>query len=97
MPNVEVISLSINSIDTLENFASCTMLQELYLRKNEIKNINEILHLSQLQFLKKLSLEDNPCTTTDNYRLTVLKALPNLEFLDNVRYVFSVSWFDKLF
>lgn len=85
MPNVEVISLSINSIDTLENFASCTMLQELYLRKNEIKNINEILHLSQLQFLKKLSLEDNPCTTTDNYRLTVLKALPNLEFLDNVR------------
>ncbi|KAI2810338.1 hypothetical protein RDWZM_002659 [Blomia tropicalis] len=85
MPNVEVISLSINSIDTLENFASCTLLQELYLRKNEIKDINEILHLSQLQYLKKLSLEDNPCTSVDNYRFTVLKTLPNLEYLDNVR------------
>lgn len=83
MPNVEVISLSINSIDTLQYFAACTMLQELYLRKNEIRNINEILHLSQLQFLKKLSLEDNPCTQVENYRLTVLKALPNLEILDN--------------
>ena len=85
MPNVEVISLSINSIDTLEYFGACTMLQELYLRKNEIKDINEILYLSQLQFLKKLSLEDNPCTNTENYRLTVLKALPNLEILDNVK------------
>lgn len=62
------------------------MLQELYLRKNEIRDINEILHLSQLQYLKKLSLEDNPCTNAENYRLTVLKALPNLEFLDNIRY-----------
>lgn len=85
MPALEVISLSINSIDTLEYFASCRNLQELYLRKNEIKNINEILHLAQLQFLKKLSLEDNPCNKVDNYRLTVLKALPNLEFLDNVQ------------
>ncbi|XP_075589797.1 LOW QUALITY PROTEIN: uncharacterized protein LOC124495798 [Dermatophagoides farinae] len=85
MPNVEVISLSINRIDTLKYFASCTLLQELYLRKNEIEDINEILHLSQLQFLKKLSLEDNPCTNVDNYRLTILKALPNLEFLDNVK------------
>ncbi|KAH9420993.1 hypothetical protein DERP_001434 [Dermatophagoides pteronyssinus] len=81
MPNVEVISF----IDTLQYFSSCTMLQELYLRKNEIKDINEILHLSQLQFLKKLSLEDNPCANVDNYRLTVLKALPNLEYLDNVK------------
>ncbi|UXI18222.1 potassium voltage-gated channel subfamily KQT member 5 [Sarcoptes scabiei] len=85
MPNVEVISLSINSIETLQYFSACSMLQELYLRKNEIKDINEILYLSQLQFLKKLSLEDNPCANSDNYRLTVLKALPNLEFLDNLK------------
>lgn len=85
MPNVEVISLSINSIETLEYFSACTNLQELYLRKNEIKDLNEILYLSQLQFLKKLSLEDNPCNKVDNYRMTVLKTLPNLEFLDNVR------------
>lgn len=87
MPNLEVISLSINSIETLQYFSSCMGLQELYLRKNEIKDINEILYLSQLQFLKKLSLEDNPCTNVENYRLTVLKTLPNLEFLDNVRHV----------
>jgi len=87
MPMVEVISLSINSIESLADFASCSKLQELYLRKNEIKDINQVMYLTQLEELKKLSLEDNPCTQADNYRLTVVKALPNLEYLDNLRYV----------
>ena len=85
MPAVEVISLSINSIESLSDFAECSKLEELYLRKNEIKDINQVMYLTQLECLKKLSLEDNPCTQSENYRLTVVKALPNLEYLDNVR------------
>jgi hypothetical protein len=85
LPNVEVLSLSINNITTLTDFASCRMLQELYLRKNKINDINELLYLIELPDLKKLWLAENPCAEFDNYRMTVLKALPNLEYLDNIR------------
>jgi hypothetical protein len=85
LPSVEVLSLSINHITTLADFAACKMLQELYLRKNKINDINELLYLIELPDLKKLWLAENPCAEFDNYRMTVLKALPNLEFLDNIR------------
>lgn len=34
LPNVEIVSLSINKISTLKYFSSCKKLTELYLRKN---------------------------------------------------------------
>ena len=37
MPNVEVLSLSVNKISTLKDFSYCPALQELYLRKNEAR------------------------------------------------------------
>ncbi|CAG2119765.1 unnamed protein product, partial [Medioppia subpectinata] len=85
LPNVEVLSLSINHITSLCDFAACRQLQELYLRQNKIQDINELLYLIDLPELKKLWLAENPCSEFDNYRSTVLKALPNLDFLDNVR------------
>ena len=42
MPNIEVLSLSVNKIRTLRDFASCRHLKELYLRKNLITDIEEI-------------------------------------------------------
>jgi Leucine-rich repeat (LRR) protein len=62
MPNLEVISLSVNKITTLKEFASCAKLQELYLRKNLIQDIQEVRHLTKLQDLKVLWLQDNPCS-----------------------------------
>lgn len=83
--NVEVIGLSCNEITTLEDFAYCTKLKELILRKNKIKNIAEIAHLQGLPKLTSLWLDENPCVeNTHNYRKVVLKALPNLTILDNV-------------
>lgn len=83
--NVEVIGLSCNEITTLEDFAYCHKLKELILRKNRIKNIAEIAHLQGLPKLRNLWLGDNPCAeNTHNYRKVVLKALPQLEVLDNV-------------
>ena len=84
MPNVEVLSLSLNKISSLKDFAECKYLKELYLRKNQIRDINEVSYIQNLPNLKKLSLEDNPCVKHSNYRLTILRALPNLELLDNV-------------
>lgn len=45
MPQVEVLSLSVNRIATLRDFRHCKALRELYLRKNEIMDITEILYL----------------------------------------------------
>ena len=52
MPNVEVLSLSINEVTTLRYFQSCTKLRELYLRRNQLANMNEIKHLAELSELK---------------------------------------------
>jgi len=83
LPNVEVLSLSVNSIQTLADFANCKKITELYLRKNNISNISEIKYLQGLPNLKVLWLCDNPCSELPNYRSIVIKYLPNLIKLDN--------------
>ncbi|XP_061726869.1 cilia- and flagella-associated protein 410 isoform X6 [Cydia pomonella] len=84
MPNVEVLAFSINKIRSLQDFAGCRLLRELYVRKNEIKDLREIRHLRHLPALTSLWLDENPCTHHPQYRLTVLRNLPRLEKLDNV-------------
>ncbi|KAK8786543.1 hypothetical protein V5799_023680 [Amblyomma americanum] len=83
MSHVEVLSLSVNNISTLADFAHCKNLQELYIRKNNIQDLNEVLYLKDLPKLKNLWLADNPCAENENYRMTVLRHLPSLQKLDN--------------
>jgi len=83
MPNVEVLSLSVNKISSLKEFANCPKLQELYLRKNNINDLSEIRYLTNLPSLRVLWLWDNPCAEIENYREIVIKVLPNLVKLDN--------------
>lgn len=54
MPNLEVLSLSVNKITTLKHFGYCRKLTELYLRKNLISDLNEIRYLQDLPSLKVL-------------------------------------------
>jgi hypothetical protein len=42
LPNVEVLSLSINRISGLRSFGRCHALRELYLRKNEVASLEEL-------------------------------------------------------
>ncbi|KAL8612963.1 hypothetical protein ACOMHN_001046 [Nucella lapillus] len=83
MPNLEVCSLSVNKLTSLEDFAHCPSLQELYIRKNLVETLSDVLHLRKLERLRVLWLSDNPCSEGDNYRMTVLRTLPNLQKLDN--------------
>ncbi|XP_067686282.1 cilia- and flagella-associated protein 410-like [Haliotis asinina] len=83
MPSLEVCSLSVNEVETLKDFAHCPNLQELYIRKNNVKSLTDIKYLKKLPKLRVLWLSENPCATGDNYRMTVLKTLPNLQKLDN--------------
>ena len=76
LPNLEVVSMSVNKISTLKPFSFCPKITELYLRKNLIKDINQVEHLSQLKNLKVLWLSDNPCSSDPYYRQIIIKILP---------------------
>ncbi|XP_028283057.1 cilia and flagella associated protein 410 [Parambassis ranga] len=85
MPNIELLTLSANSITSLSSLSTCLCLSELYLRKNMIPSLSELSHLRPLTRLRVLWLAENPCCGTDfsQYRLTVLRCLPHLQKLDN--------------
>eukprot|EP00930_Biecheleria_cincta_P059823 TRINITY_DN45545_c0_g1_i1.p1 TRINITY_DN45545_c0_g1~~TRINITY_DN45545_c0_g1_i1.p1 ORF type:complete len:510 (+),score=89.89 TRINITY_DN45545_c0_g1_i1:42-1571(+) len=82
MPNLEVLSLSVNQVSTLKDLRYCPKLAELYLRKNDIFDISEILHLRSLTQMKVIWLSDNPCATLPFYRQYVLHHLPGLTKID---------------
>lgn len=85
--NLEVLTLSVNKISTLRDIQYCTNLKELYIRDNRISKIEEIFYLKNLKNLKILWLADNECSKDhlydSEYRLTVIRNLPNLQKLDN--------------
>ncbi|PNJ11381.1 C21orf2 isoform 1 [Pongo abelii] len=85
MPSLEVITLSVNSISTLEPVSRCQRLSELYLRRNHIPSLAELFYLKGLPRLRVLWLAENPCcgTSPHRYRMTVLRTLPRLQKLDN--------------
>eukprot|EP00002_Diphylleia_rotans_P025646 TRINITY_DN5078_c0_g1_i3.p1 TRINITY_DN5078_c0_g1~~TRINITY_DN5078_c0_g1_i3.p1 ORF type:complete len:272 (-),score=59.32 TRINITY_DN5078_c0_g1_i3:98-913(-) len=83
MPNVEVLSLSMNNIASLREFSSCTKLTELYLRKNKISDMREVRYLANCPHLKVLWLSENPCAEHPNYRSHVIATLPQLLKLDS--------------
>ncbi|KAM6225354.1 cilia- and flagella-associated protein 410 [Rhynchocyon petersi] len=85
MPSLEVITLSVNGVSTLEPMRQCQQLSELYLRKNCIPSLAELFYLKDLPRLRVLWLAENPCCGPDPhlYRMTVLRNLPGLQKLDN--------------
>ncbi|KFP82426.1 Protein C21orf2, partial [Acanthisitta chloris] len=85
LPNVEVVTFSVNGISDLEPLQQCQKLCELYLRKNSIRSLEELFHLKALPRLRVLWLAENPCCGPDphHYRMTVLRNLPGLQRLDN--------------
>ncbi|XP_050510562.1 cilia- and flagella-associated protein 410 isoform X4 [Diabrotica virgifera virgifera] len=85
MPSVEVLSLSINKINTLVDFQFCQRLEELYIRQNDIRDVCQVMYLQCLPNLKNLWLGENPCANSEGYRLAVIRALPQLQKLDNVQ------------
>jgi len=90
----DVLSLfSVNRISTLRDFKCCLALKDLYLRKNCIEDLSELMHLQALPNLRVLWLAENPCAFLPDYRNTVLRYLPNLLKLDNIgkRFTYTLS------
>ncbi|GIQ85408.1 hypothetical protein KIPB_007066 [Kipferlia bialata] len=78
MSNVEILSLSVNAISSLEPFTGCLKLQELYLRRNNIPSLQDVNYLRHLESLRILWLGENPCCESPHYRDYIIKALPRL-------------------
>eukprot|EP00754_Rhynchopus_humris_P022435 Rhum_TRINITY_DN14790_c36_g1::Rhum_TRINITY_DN14790_c36_g1_i1::g.118228::m.118228 len=83
LPNLEVCSLSVNKIESLDVFEACPRLTELYLRKNLVADLSELYHLSHCPMLKSLWLSENPVARHPGYRLFAIKLLRNLQKLDD--------------
>lgn len=85
LENVEVLSLSVNGLTSLSDFQHCKNLQELFVRKNQIQSLKELIWLRDLSRLKHLWLSENPCADGNSrYRETIIHNLPQLEKVDNV-------------
>lgn len=82
--NVEVLSLSVNEITDLEPLSACGNLREVYLRRNDIGDVHQVLHLARLPFLSSLTLSDNPIAQDPNYRKFCVAALPSLVRFDDI-------------
>lgn len=91
-PNINTISMPINSIHTLAPFQHCPKLKNLLLRQNMISSFQELKYLQNLTFLENLSLSDNPIASLPNYRSTVLSMLPQLKKLDNLDTFYSDNY-----
>lgn len=83
LPNVTSIGLSVNLISTLENFSKCLHVQEIFMRSNLISDFSELKHLQMCKNLRVLWLLENPICKDENYRLKVIKILPQIKKLDN--------------
>lgn len=83
MVGLQVLSLAVNKIQTLKDVINCRNLTELYMRKNNIRNLYEIKYLKNLRQLKILSLMENPMCVHPQYRLYCINQVPSLEKLDD--------------
>ena len=58
---------SVNHINTLADFQYCSSLQELFVRNNNIEDLNEVCYLQALPNLRNLWLGENPCAEKEGY------------------------------
>lgn len=78
---LEVLSLSMNEITSLEPLANCVRVREVYLRKNRVQT-SQLAYLAALPQLQVLWLSDNPCTSEPFYKESVMLWCPSLLILD---------------
>jgi hypothetical protein len=81
-PNLEVCSLSVNDVYDLSVFGSVQNITELYMRRNNVSDFSNILHLAGLRHMRVLSLTENPVAQHPDYRSFVIACLPQLQKLD---------------
>lgn len=76
------VTFTQNFISSLKCFRGMDKLKELSLASNAIKDFRELSNLSSCRNLVKLWLKDNPISKKWDYRIQVIKYIPQLKYLD---------------
>jgi hypothetical protein len=82
---VKTLYISNNNISSSEGIEQFTNLQSLSMSNNLIRYLNELLPLSKLKHLEKISLEGNIVTAMPYYREYLLGLCPNLQLIDAIK------------
>ncbi|KAM9334647.1 leucine-rich repeat and guanylate kinase domain-containing protein [Symphorus nematophorus] len=79
---LQVLNLSLNSINSLLGLQNLHLLGSINLEKNLISEIQECKHIHDLVLLRDLNLLGNPVQEQPDYRLAVVFLLQHLTVLD---------------
>jgi Leucine-rich repeat len=88
LKNLQVLNLGDNKIKVIgDSIFRCPKLKELNLSGNQITSFREVLKLTSLKSLKKLSLKDpnfadNPICALGNYKTFIVHHFTNIECFD---------------
>ncbi|RZF36458.1 hypothetical protein LSTR_LSTR009554 [Laodelphax striatellus] len=84
-PNIKVINLKNNLLQSMELFKDLVLLEELNLGNNKIDEFVEIDYLKNKKMLKHLTLRGNHVSTINSYRILLLHYIPTLDSIDGDR------------
>ncbi|XP_014424483.2 leucine-rich repeat- and IQ domain-containing protein 1 isoform X2 [Pelodiscus sinensis] len=94
LPMLEILSLSQNSLTQLAPLFSCVSLEKLNISNNCLSDLDSVIRwFSGCHKLSELSLSGNPVLQEKNWRCSLLKILPCLQFLngENLNYPAKLS------
>ena len=82
LPCLSVLDLAENKIECLSSFETCSKLEVLDIRSNNIGVIRQVEFLGKIPWLRVLLLGENPCAKKPFYRSRVIYRLLKLTRLD---------------
>jgi Leucine-rich repeat (LRR) protein len=82
LPNIRVIDLSTNAVETVEGFERNISLEEFWLSSSALATYESVQPLTKLPRLTCLYLEHSPIAKDFEYRKILTRSIPTLEQLD---------------
>ncbi len=80
---LQILNISGNNLDTLNDIEPLTNLAELYASNNNLNDMKEMSTLLKYWFrLRKLELNGNPFCSKNKYRERIIVQAPNIDWLD---------------
>ena len=79
---ISCLKLEDNSLRSLANIEKLERLQAFHGGGNRLAEFWEVDRFAELVYLMEISLMNNPMTRKPQYRMSILKKLPNLIVLD---------------
>lgn len=79
---IKVLKIDDNGLRNFQNIQKLLRLQHLFANSNKITEFYDIEKLTELPYLKELELTGNILYRKPGYRITMIKKLPGLLFLD---------------